>query len=227
MKMSLTPFAGKSSLQTYKELQCCMAGGQTLQVLYFMEIFVVAVLVENKTMAAIENPSGNSKYASGKRMTKKSTRVDLTPMVDLGFLLITFFVFTTTMSKATTMKVDMPYDKTITRDEVCNSCVLTALLCKNDVIKYYEGDFAMAEIKTSDYNSIRGILQVKKEKVKQVTGNADRFVLIIKPTDESSFKNFVDIIDEVTINAIKRYYIDVVTGAEKKKLAAKFFDKPL
>lgn len=168
-------------------------------------------------MAAIEN-TGRNKHVHGKRMVKKSTRIDLTPMVDLGFLLITFFVFTTAMSKPKTMKVVMPDDTDGPDDPVCNSCVLTALLCKNDVIKYYDGDIASAEIKTADYNNIRAIIQAKKQKVKQVLGNADRFVLIIKPTTESSFKNFVDIIDEVTINAVKRHYIDEVTQAEKSKL---------
>ena len=51
-----------------------------------------------------------------------------------------------------------------------------------------------------------------------MVGNKDRFVLIIKPSDKSSFKNFVDLTDEVTINQVKRYYIDELTDAEKKKI---------
>ena len=61
----------------------------------------------------------------------------------------------------------------------------------------------------------------KKKKVALARGNENQFVLIIKPTETSSFKNFVDITDEVTINNIKHYYIDEVTVAEKNFLKLK------
>ncbi len=168
-------------------------------------------------MATIEN----YKSEKTKRQTsfkKKNTRVDLTPMVDLGFLLITFFVFTTTMSKPTVMKVDMPFDKTNENNLVCSSCVLTVLLCNDDVIKYYEGDFSIAKVQSINYAGIREVIRTKKELVKQVLGTSDQFVLIIKPTGESSFKNFVDITDEVTINQVKRYYLDEVSPVEQNGL---------
>lgn len=170
-------------------------------------------------MAEIQsnNRSGNKK---GKRINL-STRVDLTPMVDLGFLLITFFVFTTTMARPTAMNIVMPNDSIDDGPtDVCNSCVLTAVLTENDKIKYYEGDISTAVIKETDYSpeGIRKILVVKKEKVKQLRGRGDQFVLIIKPSKRSTFKNFVDITDEVTINNIKQYFVDEVGPAEMKIL---------
>jgi biopolymer transport protein ExbD len=167
-------------------------------------------------MAAIENNSSNRNEHIKKGFVKKATRVDLTPMVDLGFLLITFFVFTTTMARPTAMKIDMPNDKTPTTDDICNSCVLTAVLCDQDKIKYYEGELGKAVLKTANYTTIRQIIVAKKRKVKQARGSEDQFVLIIKPMETASFKNFVDITDEVTINNVKRYYIDDLTEAEKK-----------
>lgn len=168
-------------------------------------------------MATIENQQ-TDKTNRKISFKKKNTRVDLTPMVDLGFLLITFFVFTTTMSKPTVMKVDMPFDNTVVNNPVCNSCVLTVLLCSDDIIKYYEGDFTNAPIQSTNYADIREIIRKKKELVKQVRGTTDEFVLIIKPGDKSSFKNFVDITDEVTINQVKRYYLDEVSSVEQKWL---------
>jgi biopolymer transport protein ExbD len=182
----------------------------------FCGIFAVSHLNKKYFMAAIDTPT--NRHQSGKRMVKKSTKVDLTPMVDLGFLLITFFVFTTTMSKPTAMKVEMPFDKTTVTDGIFSSCVLTAVLCDNDGIRYYEGSIDTAVIVTTDYKSIREIIQQKRRKVFDATGNKDRFVLIIKPSGQSSFKNFVDMTDEVTINQIKRYYIDELNDEEKIKL---------
>lgn len=157
-----------------------------------------------------------------KRFNKKSTRVDLTPMVDLGFLLISFFVFTTTLSTQTAMKVNMPYDKTIERDDICESCVLTVLLDKNNSIKYYEGALENNPVvKQTGYSpeEIRTVLMNKKNKVKNVRGKEEAFILIIKPSASSTFKNFVDISDEATICNIKRYYIDEVKEADKRILS--------
>lgn len=89
-------------------------------------------------MAEIENRtprSNNKKFL----FIKRNTRIDLTPMVDLGFLLITFFVFTTTMSQPAVMNLNMPYDKAPPGDDICESCVRTIMLAKDNVIKYYEG----------------------------------------------------------------------------------------
>jgi biopolymer transport protein ExbD len=155
-----------------------------------------------------------AKQIGVKRLIKKSTKVDLTPMVDLGFLLITFFVFTTTMAKPTAMNIVVPNDKDSTiNDLVCSSCVLTVMLEKNNTIKYFEGNEEHAQIKETNYSpeGIRQILVNKKQLVKKIRGNGDAMVLIIKPTSASTFQNFVDITDEVAINDIKRYYVDDIS----------------
>lgn len=168
-------------------------------------------------MADIETNTQKGKHQF-RTTSKKPVRIDLTPMVDLGFLLITFFVFTSAMSKPVTMDIVSPYDKGTSTDDICNSCVLTVLLDDNNVIHYYEGAFEKATLHTANYNSIRDVIQRKRKIVKATRGTADQFVLIIKGADASSFKNFVDITDEVTINGIKRYYIDELTDAEKRKM---------
>ena len=159
-----------------------------------------------------------------KKLHQRSTRVDLTPMVDLGFLLLTFFVFTTALSQPMAMNLLMPKDVEGPADEVCESCVLTVLLDKDNRIKYYEGaiennppvketGFAPAEI--------MAILMQKKASVERVRGSGDQFILIIKPGAASTFKNFVDITDEVTICQVKRYYIDELKQADKRILLKK------
>ena len=173
-------------------------------------------------MAEIETAT-SAKHKHGKKLNKKSTRVDLTPMVDLGFLLLTFFVFTTSMARPTAMNLITPNDKdSTTATNICESCVLTVMLDKDNKIFYYEG---MPEnnpaVKETAFttNGIRKILLQKIAAVKKTKGTAEDMVLVIKPGAESAFKNFVDIADEVTINNIKHYFIDEINSVDKKLLS--------
>ena len=90
------------------------------------------------------NAGGGDKHKGGKKRSKKaSTRVDLTPMVDLGFLLITFFMLATTLIKPQTLEINMPSnDKVDKKDEtkVKASKAITIILAKNNKVYYYFGD---------------------------------------------------------------------------------------
>src|SRR5215203_791591 len=96
-------------------------------------------------MASIdEGGGGGHKKGPGVKKAKKlSTRIDLTPMVDLGFLLITFFMYTTTLAKPKTMEINMPYkDEKMTEEQkskVKESTALTVLLSKDHQLYLYEG----------------------------------------------------------------------------------------
>jgi biopolymer transport protein ExbD len=172
-------------------------------------------------MAEIETKRSSEKK---KRVNKKSTRVDLTPMVDLGFLLLTFFVFTTALSQPMAMNLMVPKDETGPDDPVCESCVLTVLLDKDNRIKYYEGAVENnPPVKETGFSpaEIRTVLMQKKANVEKIRGSGDQFILIIKPSKGSNFKNFVDITDEVTICQIKRYYVDELKEADKRLLLKK------
>lgn len=186
-----------------------------------MENVVQHHLNKKNCMSDIENNASNRK-SNKKRFSKKNTRVDLTPMVDLGFLLITFFVFTTQLSQPTTMNLHMPYDKSVTTDDICASCALTLFLQADNKILYYEGMPESSPLVTQTSfatEGIRNVILQKKKQVQENRGNADYFVLIIKPADASTFQNFVDIIDEVAINSVKRYYVGEITVADKKLLS--------
>ena len=145
--------------------------------------------------------------------TKLPTKVDLTPMVDLGFILITFFIFTATLARPKAMDLMVPNDTDSSTDKICESCAITFLPGGNNQLYYYEGKKETAIIKKTDYLStgIRHLLTDKKKRVKQ-SMLQDKMVVIIKPGAASSFKNLVDIIDECKISVVKRYYIDEVEG---------------
>jgi biopolymer transport protein ExbD len=88
------------------------------------------------------NTEGKGGKGKGGKQKKKPTRVDFTPMVDLGFLLITFFMLTTSMLKPQTMEIAMPArDKVseVDQNKVKASEAITVILDENDRIYYYFG----------------------------------------------------------------------------------------
>jgi biopolymer transport protein ExbD len=190
-------------------------------------------------MAQMDVAAGDSGHKKGpgvKKSKKLSTRVDMTPMVDLGFLLITFFIYTTTMSTPNTTKLNMPKkdeDKT-QQMEVEKSGLLTILLGKGDQIYYYEGELQPdgSNFMTTTYPSpsnpgIRKVLQDKKAQVIAAwtpnpsikDDSKDRaFTVIIKPSKEANYGRTVDILDEMTINNVQRYAIIDITDPENTVL---------
>jgi biopolymer transport protein ExbD len=160
-------------------------------------------------MAEMDTSSGggHKKGPGVKKPKKLSTRVDLTPMVDLGFLLITFFVFTTTMSKPTAMNMNEPKDdKKEDQMKVKESAVLTILLGKNDQVYYYEGiltaDNATQIFKFSNFKDIRKIILDKKNAVPDGNKSKSDLMYIIKADKEAKFGNAIDILDEMQINTV-------------------------
>jgi biopolymer transport protein ExbD len=154
-------------------------------------------------MAEMDTSSGggHKKGPGVKKPKKLSTRVDLTPMVDLGFLLITFFVFTTTMSKPTAMNMNEPKDDPNNQLKVKNSGAMTILLGKGDQVYYYMGELVPETIseqfKSSNFKDIRQIILDKKN----ATPIGD-LMYIIKADKEAKFKNAIDILDEMAISTV-------------------------
>lgn len=154
-------------------------------------------------MAEVDTSSGGShKKGPGVKKSKKlSTRVDLTPMVDLGFLLITFFVFTTTMAQNTAMNMNEPKDDKDKEMKVKNSGAMTILLGKGNQIYYYYGQLEAEKVseqfKSTNYKDIRKLILDKKNATP-----IDDLMYIIKSDSESTFKNAIDILDEMTISAV-------------------------
>lgn len=133
--------------------------------------------------------------------------VDLTPMVDLGFILITFFILTTTLTQPNATDLIMPKDSKETIP-VKESVVLTIRPARNNSIDYFEGrnEFA-GTVKHCSFSELRSVIQQKQKKVEMISGNKNETVVIIDPSSESSYKNFVDVMDEIQINDIRHYFV--------------------
>jgi biopolymer transport protein ExbD len=179
-----------------------------------MEIIPFFISLKTTTMAEITTTNSNK---GGKRCTRKSTKVDLTPMVDLGFLLITFFVFTTTMSMTTAMGMVTPKDTITDSTEIPESTVITILPAANNKLYYYEGSEKNAVYKTTDY-SAAGLRKILVDKKKRVEANGKDAILIIKPSKYSTFKNVVNLIDESKICMYKRYFLDKASVEDETKM---------
>ena len=170
-------------------------------------------------MAEMNASAGGGHKKGGKKVrTKKmSTRVDLTAMVDLGFLLITFFMLATTMNKPKTMEVNKPAKEDVDKkDEPPIKMSKTATLmlgARDKVYAYVSPDEIDATTELSldslDYSpsGLRKFIQRRQSEVQAQWGNKDDLFVMIKPLPGSNVKNIVDVLDEMTINDVKRYAI--------------------
>ncbi|GAB3823069.1 ExbD/TolR family protein [Pontibacter rugosus] len=163
-------------------------------------------------MAEIQdNDSGGKK----KGAKKASVHLDMTPMVDLAFLLLTFFMLTTTFSKPQTMEINMPVDPENPEEQIAlkASNAMTIILGEKDNLYYY---FGLAEdnpeIQESDYsaNGIRKVLVSP-----QVKSN-DKMTVMVKAMETSRYKNVVDILDELKITDTKKFALVDISDADKQ-----------
>ena len=184
-------------------------------------------------MAELDTSSGggHKKGPGVKKGKKLSTRIDLTPMVDLGFLLITFFMFTTTLAKPKTMEINMPYkDEKLTdteKNKLKASVAFTVLLSKNHRVYYYEGigddpnkapDLKVTSFKAKD--GIRDAIIAKKKIVDGMKRSGaltakDEMTVLIKPDTTSTYSDLVNILDEMNINDVKVYAIIDISDVEQ------------
>jgi len=154
--------------------------------------------------------------SSGKTRSKKhSTHLDMTPMVDLAFLLLTFFVLTVTLTKSLALEIRMP-DKPDVRTpqpEVTSERVLTLVLGENDKIYWYHGvNNPRVEVTNFSPTGIRKVLLEKNAAIKKM-------VLLVKPSNKSRYQNVVDILDEIDITNIQYYYLVDETPEDQQLIA--------
>jgi biopolymer transport protein ExbD len=196
-------------------------------------------------MAEVNTGGGEQKKG---KPAKRNLRVDFTPMVDMNMLLITFFMFCTTLSKPQTMDITVPTkdDKELSdedKNKIKESQSITILLGEDNKVYYYLGmpnyeDFT--SLKETDYLGLRDLLlerneqsiremtaiklqKYKKqisekefdEKAKEIRKRKDAPIVVIKPTDSSTYSNLVDALDEMAICSIGTYALVELTEGDK------------
>lgn len=154
-------------------------------------------------MAEVQQGGGGGHKKGDKvRAKKMSTKIDMTPMVDLAFLLLTFFLLTTTFNKPKTMEVNMPdkVDDETQQTKINENDILNLVLAEDNKIFWWVG--LEPPVNTTDYSK-DGVRKV----VLQHTRANPKMMVLIKPKDESRYENMVNILDEMDITDTKRYAI--------------------
>lgn len=183
-----------------------------------------------------------------KRAKKGSTRVDMTPMVDLAFLLLTFFILTTTMYKPSTLQLTFPVppenpNEKPKLDKVNNA--LTLFLTKKDQILYYKDAFKPGEtqLTRTDFSAVEKMLiemnkptverinelskQLNEKKIEKFVYDSlkneaqkrpEALFVIIKPEKDAKYRNMIDIVDEMDISGIGKFAVQDTIKPEEQVL---------
>lgn len=181
-----------------------------------------------------------------KRAKKGNTRIDMTPMVDLAFLLLTFFILTTTMYKPSTLQLSFPVPPEgppPPLDKVNNA--LTLFLTKKDAIYYYKDAFKVGEtqITATNFKDVEKLLielnkptiekinelskQLNENKITEAVydslknkeqGKKEALFVIIKPDKDARYRNMIDIVDEMDITGVGKYAVQDTIKADEQAL---------
>ncbi len=172
-------------------------------------------------MAELTSAAPHSRKPGARRSKKLSTRVDLTPMVDLGFLLITFFMVSTSWSKPRASKVNMPADGPSVL--LGQNAALTLVALDSNKVFYYNGDFEQSLKENSfgvtgysQHGGIGDIIRRKQSAMdRSYKGGRREMMLLVKPSPQSNFQNVIGLLDEVLINDVKKYALLDLTVSER------------
>jgi biopolymer transport protein ExbD len=152
---------------------------------------------------------------------KGAPRVDLTAMVDLAFLLITFFMLVTTFSKPKTMEIIKPAKPENEEDQppIKQSKTLSLLLGERDKVLWYVGaddDLANIQLDSADYSKdgIRKVILRRQQEVERQWKDKNELIVLIKAMPTARYKNMVDILDEMNITGTKKFALVDMDGLD-------------
>ncbi|MEZ5016690.1 MAG: biopolymer transporter ExbD [Flavipsychrobacter sp.] len=144
------------------------------------------------------------------RRGRRAPNVDLTPMVDLGFILITFFIYTTTMNQPNLLTLNMPYEPAETTTAYTDTSTMTIIPINNHKVVFYNGALTTEQdLCTADFATLRTLLPTKQLELKALPNSfskqAHQLQVIIKPHKSSTYADMVAVLDEMKIHDIQIY----------------------
>jgi biopolymer transport protein ExbD len=151
-------------------------------------------------------------HAKGQKKKKKraGVRIDMTPMVDVALLMLTFFMLTTVFSQPQTMELNLPPDKEVVV-EVAASTLLTVRVAPDMKIYWNMGNEPTA-LKKITFKELRPLL------VERLRG-IPKLITLVQIDREAKYNDMVDIIDELNLAKITRFSIAPLKDTDKKLIA--------
>ncbi|RZJ65186.1 MAG: biopolymer transporter ExbD [Flavobacterium sp.] len=172
-------------------------------------------------MAELNTESNAGDKAKKVRSRKLNSKVDLTAMVDLAFLLITFFMLTTSLAKPQAMDLTIPSEGE--PNPVDENRTLTILIGKDDKLKCFMGKSSEHTPKElAPGKELRNEIASRKKDVlaySTAKGTPEKgLIVLIKPGKNSNYGNLVDVLDEMAISEVPTYAITDLLPEETKLL---------
>jgi len=150
-------------------------------------------------------------HSKGKKKKKRAgVRIDMTPMVDVAMLLLTFFMLTTVFNKPQTMELNLPPDKEV-KVEVAASTLLVVRVAPNMQIYWNMGN-EPAALKRVAFKELRPLLI---EKLRGIP----KLITLVQIDREAKYNDMVDVIDELNLANITKFSIAPLKDTDKKLIA--------
>ena len=166
-------------------------------------------------MGIVDSPNGRRSHKKGRKHSKRiGFHLDMTPMVDVAFLLLTFFMLTTTFSKSNTMEINIPPEKSEVK--VVESNVMTLRIADNVMAYCSLGNEAPRKIPLYDHLDTRRVALSRElhQLLRQQTTANPKLVIVVKISEKAKYKHLVDIIDELNLMKIDRFSLDDYTDQD-------------
>ncbi|MCX8010552.1 MAG: biopolymer transporter ExbD, partial [Ignavibacteria bacterium] len=152
----------------------------------------------------VEAQRGHARKGKKKKKRRLGIRIDMTPMVDIAFLLLTFFMLTTSMTKPSTMEINLPPDVSA-KVEVAESNLMTLRVREDGKIFWNMGIESAKEVKPEDLRKL----------LNETFSANPKLIVLVKIDRKNKFNMLVDIIDELNLAKIQRFSIAPLLDQDK------------
>jgi len=159
-------------------------------------------------MADVQTAEPHGKKKGGRKKKRRiSVRIDMTPMVDVAFLLLTFFMLTTAFNRPQAMEINVPPNDS--KVEVAASNLMTIRVVPDGSIYWNLSTDAPQKVVWKDFHN----LIIDKNKTNT------RLITLIKVDRKAKYQDMINIIDELNLDNVTRFSLAPMTDDDQKVLA--------